>query len=666
MSDWKGHRGCIGDGCPMCAKFAAEPRRYAKAIAGLTGKRAVPSEGPGTEMKKLLAEKGINPSSKCRCDSRAAEMDEWGAAGCREHRAEIIQWLREEAIAQGWEFTDEGATDWLGPIVDEAIDRAEQKPATVGTILYNLAPISSERTIELSFSHGLGDAANFAHMIPLYTRRGYKVSISSRYDDQAPIFLAGGATMGREGTVHPWVQKVGKNKNHLNLSHPPMPYIGDAEDLIDEYNAVKLDFSGQVSSGDADAVNILFDRISSPVIVLHMKGETWTRGSGVNRFYPDESILRLLRVLLERTGATIIILDRDRQAPHLNAGRVCYFRDFGPGQLYEVLRRADLLIGIDSGPLHFVRFTDTPAIGIWLNHYPADFALPRANTIHAVGSNHADRDEKDGDGWNTIVAADPVPSPDFVAELAFRVLSEPANRVTVSTHREKQPSWEPWRMSGEKHPDVIFPDVISTVCARIREAQASCPYDHRPYLHPGDHDLGDKLTEEFRRGYAAIKWAVAKVIQPRAICEIGVGGGLAALAFLDACPTARYVGIDNRHHEDERGVPLNDHLAGVFRERGFDAQILIRDSKSMYALPGDFDLVHVDGNHLLDWARHDVGVALSSRAAWILVDDARDNQVCAATFQALLAARPGCTEWAMFEDTWTGSILVYTGPKARP
>lgn len=53
--------------------------------------------GPGTELKKILTGLGITPGPNCACNSRAAQMDVWGAAGCEnlENFATITGWLKD-------------------------------------------------------------------------------------------------------------------------------------------------------------------------------------------------------------------------------------------------------------------------------------------------------------------------------------------------------------------------------------------------------------------------------------------------------------------------------------------------------------------------------------------------------------------------------------------
>jgi hypothetical protein len=123
---------------------------------------------------------------------------------------------------------------------------------------------------------------------------------------------------------------------------------------------------------------------------------------------------------------------------------------------------------------------------------------------------------------------------------------------------------------------------------------------------------------------------------------------------MDAAPEASYVGIDSGHMGLERGF---DFLADVqSKMQGRNATIQRIDSLKVPGLPL-YDFIHIDGNHLIDWAYHDMIIALQSRTRWILCDDARDAQVTAGIFRAVLDYRHGPMEWAYFEDTWTGSIL---------
>ena len=65
-----------------------------------------PTQGPGTELKKLLSRVGITASPDCSCNARARLMDERGIEWCEQNIDEIVGWLREEASKRGLPFIE--------------------------------------------------------------------------------------------------------------------------------------------------------------------------------------------------------------------------------------------------------------------------------------------------------------------------------------------------------------------------------------------------------------------------------------------------------------------------------------------------------------------------------------------------------------------------------
>jgi hypothetical protein len=51
----------------------------------------------GAQLTRVLAWLGITSTASCPCRKRAAQMDEWGLSQCWRRRAEICEWLAEEA-----------------------------------------------------------------------------------------------------------------------------------------------------------------------------------------------------------------------------------------------------------------------------------------------------------------------------------------------------------------------------------------------------------------------------------------------------------------------------------------------------------------------------------------------------------------------------------------
>ncbi len=137
--------------CGTCYTSPAEllpglpARRSRRTRPANPTKPAAPKEGPGKELKLLLTAIGFTDWQGCGCAAKVAQMNEWGADGCRTHRATIVGWLREAAGKTSWlsklAATPKAATvipagHWTDPIpwlVDEAIRLAggEISPAPI-------------------------------------------------------------------------------------------------------------------------------------------------------------------------------------------------------------------------------------------------------------------------------------------------------------------------------------------------------------------------------------------------------------------------------------------------------------------------------------------------------------------------------------------------------
>src|SRR5271156_5045695 len=125
---------------------------------------------------------------------------------------------------------------------------------------------------------------------------------------------------------------------------------------------------------------------------------------------------------------------------------------------------------------------------------------------------------------------------------------------------------------------------------QILDLANRCSYDFRLSAC-----LADPLAYRFEEWvpYYRTKWAIAAVLQPKRILEIGVRFGYSAMAFLDASPSAYYLGID-----------INDNTYGGCQDGVYwastqlkhrAADFLIADSLAFDQWPGGrYDLIHVD------------------------------------------------------------------------
>ena len=140
-------------------------------------------------------------------------------------------------------------------------------------------------------------------------------------------------------------------------------------------------------------------------------------------------------------------------------------------------------------------------------------------------------------------------------------------------------------------------------------------YDFRQSACPGDplKYLFDDWVD-----YYKMKWAIAHLLKPNSILEIGVRFGYSAAAFLHGHPEARYLGIDL--DTDSYGGTKGAINWARQITRQFSADFIIADSQALSRLPGGaYDLVHIDGQQNGDATFHDLELAIK-QARYILVD----------------------------------------------
>lgn len=263
------------------------------------------------------------------------------------------------------------------------LQRAMQRATSVEipTTVNPNRPACKEK-ISVSFYHGLGDCAYFAHLIPLYIKRGYEVDVECT-PDKAILFRAAGARVIESGarSAHAWGYPAGGtfegqgrfcegSKLGHNISQPPLPNIGDKGDLWNEYCETRIDIASHLNKAATQMAERWIANLPRPIVLLHSKGNTAQQRKSL----PDVTATEFYKRFIDQCDGSLILLDWDNRVPRLASYRIRHLDDLGPCSTEVILALmlvADLMIGVDSGPLHAARFTSTPTMGLWMpGHYP--------------------------------------------------------------------------------------------------------------------------------------------------------------------------------------------------------------------------------------------------------------------------------------------------------
>lgn len=242
------------------------------------------------------------------------------------------------------------------------------------------------------FEHGLGDTANLCRLLPLYAAQGHTIEVATTPDKAPLIELAGGVPVAQARTVHHWAYPPdglhgGPEHHHRgnkvagNISRAPLPDIGPPADIWRQLADQPGDITDRLPRAVRERAAHQLAGLPRPVCLLHAIGNTDQRRKSLTAELQRELYLRWL----DETGGTLILLDWDKRVEQLHHRRLITLDQLGGAgtlDLLALIAQSDLLIGVDSGPLHLAGLTDTPALGLWTDgHHPARYLIPRTNTL---------------------------------------------------------------------------------------------------------------------------------------------------------------------------------------------------------------------------------------------------------------------------------------------
>jgi SAM-dependent methyltransferase len=276
---------------------------------------------------------------------------------------------------------------------------------------HTIPPPAQLPAISIEFTHGLGDLVQLSIVLRHLVRHlgGVPVDVIC---DPAKVLSRTSFERDRYGFRDPLIPQ-GRYSQTLSLSFSEC--VDDAENCpsTKPYRCLREVFNLQ-----PDASLFRYDLVVSeqarvraaqylrsisgaepngqgryPVVLIHYQGFS----SRMQKDLPHETVETLCREIKLRRRA-VAILDTDRQSPVVDFKSVFGLikglsvwqnpSDPDPEVMTGLIAQSELLIAIDSGPLHLAGATDTPTIGVWTHHHPTRYFDLSPNVEHLVPASH--------------------------------------------------------------------------------------------------------------------------------------------------------------------------------------------------------------------------------------------------------------------------------------
>jgi len=274
----------------------------------------------------------------------------------------------------------------------------------------------------------------------VYRRRGFRFEIKASPDKQELLALTGATLTEHPRHRHDWPypdvdtdwnpqrqldRGWAGSKVGCNLNRFPLPTIAGRDELWREL-CEPFDLTDQIPERAKTKVRRFLDGLPRPIVLFHGTGN-----SGGERKSLSFSVQQqFYRELLDRVPGTLIILDWDNRTPRLANYRVRPLESMGECSAVELLAlidAAELMIGVDSGPLHLASLTLTPTVGIWQpGHYPSTYSVPRTEQLNLVLADHTrEWNRVKRIPWNIVEHPGGRFDPAWTAERCIRMLHLP-------------------------------------------------------------------------------------------------------------------------------------------------------------------------------------------------------------------------------------------------
>lgn len=342
----------------------------------------------------------------------------------------------------------------------------------------------SSRKIRLAFnSHGLGDVVHAATAMRLYIKQGYDVQIQVE-PNKRWVWQAAGIPVydgEKQLPIHPYHYPDAffdlSKPDHLQskIAHlfevAELPRLGTKEEVwrmvCDEHqtfspgSVIRPEVMGEVSDFLAG--------LPTPIVLLHSKGTNWQAEKSI----PDGTAFQLILDLVGSFGGSVITLDWDGRSPTLAHPRVKpiypHWDHMSTEHFAALCSRADLFIGVDSGPFHLAQWFVRQSLFVARDIPPVRCCLPSFKTVYLVAkSQHEHWAARDSD-WLFAEFDGPEATSRDIVLTALSMLDRPEKAIMTKLKPHLIPGiYTYYRVGYDKRPMELLED------GKIGQGSAGC------------------------------------------------------------------------------------------------------------------------------------------------------------------------------------------------
>lgn len=317
----------------------------------------------------------------------------------------------------------------------------------------------TDKKIRLCFNaHGLGDCVHAATAMRLYIKRGFDVAIAVE-NNKRWIWNAAGIPIydGPEQLpLHPYyypdtfgnlaVPEFNSSKIAHFFEIAELPKLGSKQEVWDMLCRERVDVSSTIRAEYLAAADELLDGLPRPVVLLHSKGTNLQSQKSI----PDQDVVELIRILLHPDSGfsgSIVTLDFDSRAATVGHARcrpvVPAWTEINAEKICALYCKADLLVGVDSGPFHMAAFTPIQCLGVFRQIHPVQCCIPNPNATYMVSAEHHTYWQLRGSEWRFLEYAKAEPTATEIAN-AIKSLVRPkvvqqTAKTTVLVNTDRGP-----------------------------------------------------------------------------------------------------------------------------------------------------------------------------------------------------------------------------------